>query len=247
MVSIFLVKLFKVATALFTEQITKWKETLKVDADALKYGDMYIAYYNQMYTKLHKYYEAVEIAYNATKAKKDKAEAIYKNLLTETTKKEMCEEYYKSQNVTENGYVVDNLQETQALSKKSYEALKEMLTNSPYNDWNLTPEKLNTIHEVLKEALALSKKAYDAVQVVAMEKDTDSVMYVNKETYKEACFNAKKALDNARELTYDAHEKAWFDNKNGKTYRKLYRKQQRTTLWLTYFSLRVYLLFDKHY
>ena len=239
-----LINLFKDVKEMITEQISKWKSTLKVDADALKYGDMHIAYYNQMYPELNKYYKAIEKAYNITEAEKDKAVAIYKILLTDTTKTEMYEKYYKSRNVTENGYV-DDLQEAQSLSKKSYEALKEMLKNSPYNDWNLTSEKLNTIHEVLKEALALSEKAYDAVQVVAMEKDTDSVMFVKKEAYKEACFNAKKALDNARQLTYDAHDKAWFDNKNGKTYRKLYWKQPRASLWLVYFSLRVYLLFDK--
>ena len=220
-----------------TKRITKWEGTLKVDADALKVGEMYDAYYNQMYPELKEYYVALEKAYNMTEVEKYKAVAIYKKLLIETTKTDMYKKYYKSQDVIENGYVVDNLQEAQALSKKSYKAAKAMSTNSPYNNWHLTAEKLNMIEKVLKEALTLSKKAYDAsklVETVAMEKD--------KEAYKEACFNAKKALDNARELTYEAHDKAWFDNKNGKTYRKLYWKT-RADLWLSYFTLRVYLLF----
>ena len=220
-----------------TKRITKWEGTLKVDADALKVGEMYDAYYNQMYPELKEYYVALEKAYNMTEVEKYKAVAIYKKLLTETTKTDMYKKYYKSQDVIENGYVVDNLQEAQALSKKSYKAAKTMSTNSPYNNWHLTAEKLNMIEKVLKEALTLSKKAYDAsklAETVAMEK--------NKEAYKEACFNAKKALDNARELTYEVHDKAWFDNKNGKTYRKLYWKT-RAGLWLSYFTLRVYLLF----
>ena len=222
-----------------TKRITKWEGTLKVDADALKVGEMYDAYYNQMYPELKEYYVALEKAYNMTEVEKYKAVAIYKKLLTETTKTDMYKKYYISQDVIENGYVVDNLQEAQALSKKSYKAAKAMSTNSPYNNWHLTAEKLNMIEKVLKEALALSKKAYEAsklVETVAMEK--------NKEAYKEACFNAKKALDNARELTYEAHDKAWFDNKNGKTYRKLYWKT-RAGLWLSYFTLRVYLLFHR--
>jgi len=230
-----------------TKRITKWEGTLKVDADALKVGEMYDAYYTQMYPELKEYYVTLEKAYNMTEVEKDKAVATYKKLLTETSKTEMYKKYYKSQNVIENGYVVDNLLEAQALSKKSYKAAKAMSINSPYNNWHLTAEKLNMIEKVLKEARALSKKAYEAsklVETVSMEKDTDDVMYVKKEAYKKACFNAKKALDNARELTYEAHDKAWFDNKNGKTYRKRYWKT-RADLWLSYFTLRVYLLFHE--
>ena len=234
-----------------TKRVTKWKETLKVDADALKVGEMYDAYYNQIYPELNKYNKALLKAYNVTEAEKDKAVAIYKNSKTEATKTVMYEKYYKSQDVIENGYIVDNLQEAQALSKKSYEAAKELSTNSPYNNRHLTAEELNILEKVLKEALALSKKAYDAVydaaydavEAVAMEKDSDKIIY-KKEVYKEACFNAKKALDNAQKLTYEAHDKAWFDNKNGKTYRKRYWKT-RADLWLTYFTLGVYLLFEK--
>lgn len=230
-----------------TKRVTKWKETLKVDADALKVGEMYDAYYNQIYPELNKYNKALHKAYKVTEAEKDKAVAIYKNSKTETTKTVMYEKYYKSQDVIENGYIVDNLQEAQALSKQSYEAAKELSTNSPYNNWHLTAEELNILEKVLKEALALSKKAYDAVydavEAVAMEKDSDKIIY-KKEVYKEACFNAKKALDNALKLTYEAHDKAWFDNKNGKTYRKQYWKT-RADLWLTYFTLGVYLLFEK--
>jgi hypothetical protein len=224
-----------------TKWITKWESRLKVDADALKVGEMYDAYYNQMYPELNKYNKALYKAYKVTEVEKDKAVTIYKNSKTDTTKTVMYEKYYKSQNVIENGYVVDNLQEAQTLSKKSYEAAKELSTNSPYNNWHLTAEELNILEKVLKEALALSKKAYDAVDAVAMEKDSDKIVY-KKEVYKEACFSAKKALDNARELTYKAHDKAWFDNKNGKTYRKRYWKT-RADLWLSYFTLRVYLLF----
>jgi hypothetical protein len=224
-----------------TKRVTKWKETLKVDADALKVGEMYDAYYNQMYPELNKYNKALYKAYKVTEVEKDKAVTIYKNSKTETTKTVMYEKYYKSQDVIENGYIVDNLQEAQALSKKSYEAAKELSTNSPYNSWYLTTEELNILEKVLKEALVLSKKAYDAVEAVAMEKDSDKIVY-KKEVYKEACFSAKKALDNARELTYEVHDKAWFDNKNGKTYRKRYWKT-RADLWLSYSTLRVYLLF----
>jgi len=230
-----------------TKWITKWENRLKIDADALKVGEMYDAYYNQIYPELNKYNKALLKAYNVTEAEKDKAVAIYKNSKTEATKTVMYEKYYKSQDVIENGYIVDNLQEAQALSKQSYEAAKELSTNFPYNNWHLTAEELNTLEKVLKEALALSKKAYDAmydaVEAVSMEKDSDKIVY-KKEVYKEACFSAKKALDNARKLTYEAHEKAWFDNKNGKTYRKLYWKT-RADLWLTYFTLRVYLLFER--
>lgn len=220
-------------------RITKWKGTLKVDADALKVGEMYDAYYNQMYPEVKKYYAMVKKAYNVTEAVKNKAVATYKESPNETTKTDMYKKRYISQDVIENGYVVDNPQVAFALSKNSYEAAKALSENSPLNNWYLTPEKLNMIDNVLKEALALSKKAYDAAKVieaVAMEKD--------KEVYKEACFNAKKALDNARKLTEDAHDKAWFDNKNGKTYRKLYWKT-RADLWITYFTLRVYLLFEE--
>jgi len=234
-----LIKLSKAMKA----RITKWNETLKVDADALKVGEMMDAYYDQIYIKLKKYNTAVKKAYKVTEAEKDKALAIYNKLLTETAKTEMYEKYYISQDVEKNGYVVNNLQEARSLSKKSYEAAKEMLENSPYNNWNLTVEELNMIDNVLKEALTLSKEAYDAVEAVAMEKDSDKIVY-KKEVYKEACFNAKKALDNAEIVTYNAHNKAWFDKENGKTYRKLYWKI-RADLWLTYFRLRVYLLFEK--
>ena len=220
--------------------ITKWKGTLKVDADALKVGEMYDAYYNQMYPELKKYYAMVEKAYNVTEVEKDNAVATYKESPNETTKTDMYKKYYISQDVIENGYVVDNPQVAFVLSKNSYEAAKALSENFPYNNWYLTAEKLNMIDNVLKEALALSKKAYEAakaIEAVTMEKD--------KEVYKEACFNAKKALDNAQKVTYDAHDKAWFDNKNGKTYRKRYWKT-RADLWITYFTLRVYLLFEKH-
>ena len=219
-------------------RITKWEETLFLDGEALKVGEMYDAYYKQMYPELKEYYAALEKAYNVTEAVKDKAVATYKESPNETTKTEMYKQYYISQNVIENGYV-DNSQVALALSNKSYEAVKALYKNSPYNDWYLTAEKLNMIDNVLKEALALSKKAYEAakaIEAVVIEKD--------KEVYKEACFNAKKALDNAQKVTYDAHEKAWFDNKNGKTYRKRYWKT-RADLWITYFTLRVYLLFEE--
>ena len=130
---------------------------------------------------------------------------------------------YISQDVIENGYVVDNPQVALTLSKKSYEAAKVLSDNFPYNNWYLTPEKLNMIDNVLKEALVLSKKAYEAVEAIKAIKAIEAIeaipMEKDKEVYKEACFNAKKALDNARELTYDADDKAWFDKKNGKTYR----------------------------
>jgi hypothetical protein len=243
MLSIFK-ELIKATKACITKQITKWKGTLKVDADALKVGEMYYAYYNQMYPELKKYYAMVEKAYNVTEAVKDKAVATYKESPNETTKTEMYKKYYISQDVIENGYVVDNPQVALVLSQNSYEAANALSENSPYNNWYLTAEKLNMIDNVLKETLALSKKAYEAakaIEAVPMEKDSDEIVY-KKEVYKEACFNAKKALDNARELTYEAHDKAWFDNKNGKTYRKLYWKS-RADLWITYFTLRVYLLF----
>ena len=220
-------------------RITKWEETLFLDGEALKVGEMYDAYYKQMYPELKEYYDALDKAYNVTEAVKDKAVATYKESPNETTKTDMYKKYYISQDVIENGYVVDNPQVAFALSKNSYEAAKALYENSPLNNWYLTAEKLNMIDNVLKEALALSKKAYEAakaIEAVAMEKD--------KEVYKEGCFNAKKALDNARKLTYDAHDKAWFDNKNGKTYRKLYWKS-RADLWITYFTLGVYLLFEE--
>ena len=163
-------------------------------------------------------------------------------------KKQMYEKYYKSRDVIENGYVVDNLQEAIALSKKSYDAA-EAMSQKAYNNWYLTVEELNMIDKVLKEALLLSKKAYEAAkvtEVAAMEKDSDDIMSIKKEVYKEACFNAKKALDNAQKVTYKAHDTAWFDKEYGKTYRKLYWKS-RADLWITYFTLRVYLLFEKHY
>lgn len=219
--------------------ITKWEETLFLDGEALKVGEMYDAYYKQMYPELKEYYAALDKAYHVTEVVKDKAVATYKESPNETTKTDMYKKYYISQHVIENGYVVDNPQVALALSKNSYEAAKALYKNSPYNNWYLTAEKLNMIDNVLKEAIALSKKAYDAaiaIEAVAMEKD--------KEVYKEACFNAKKALDNAQDLTYDAHEKAWFDIKNGKTYRKRYWKT-RADLWITYFTLRVYLLFEE--
>lgn len=243
MLSIFK-ELIKVIKTRITTQITKWEETLKVDADALKVGEMYNAYFNQIYPEVKEYYVALEKVYNVTEAVKDKAVATYKESPNETTKTEMYKKYYISRDVIENGYVVDNPQVALALSKKSYEAANALSENSPYNNWYLTPEKLNMIDNVLKEALALSKKAYDAakaIEAVPMKKDSDEIVY-KKEVYKEACFNAKKALDNAQNLTYDAHDKAWFDNKNGKTYRKLYWKS-RADLWITYFTLRVYLLF----
>lgn len=229
-------------------RIAKKLLKLKVDADALKYGEMYNAYFNQMYPELKKYYDALEKAYNVTEAEKNKAIAIYKESLNENEKKQMYEKYYKSRDVIENGYVVDNLQEAIALSKKSYDAA-EAMSQKAYNNWYLTVEELNMIDKVLKEALSLSKKAYEAAkvtEVAAMEKDSDDIMSIKKEVYKQACFNAKKALDNAQKVTYKAHDKAWFDKEYGKTYRKLYWKS-RADLWITYFTLRVYLLFEKHY
>ena len=236
-----MLSIFKELIKAIKARITKWEETLFLDAEALKVGEMYNAYFNQMYPEVKEYYVALEKAYNVTEAVKDKAVATYKESPNETTKTEMYQKYYISRDVIENGYVVDNPQVALTLSKKSYEAAKVLSDNFPYNNWYLTPEKLNMIDNVLKEALVLSKKAYEAVEAIKaieaipMEKD--------KEVYKEACFNAKKALDNARELTYDAHDKAWFDNTNGKTYRKRYWKT-RADLWITYFTLRVYLLFN---
>jgi hypothetical protein len=165
MLSIFK-ELIKATKACITKQITKWKGTLKVDADALKVGEMYYAYYNQMYPELKKYYAMVEKAYNVTEAVKDKAVATYKESPNETTKTEMYKKYYISQDVIENGYVVDNPQVALVLSKNSYEAANALSENSPYNNWYLTTEKLNMIDNVLKETLALSKKAYDAAKAI---------------------------------------------------------------------------------
>ena len=237
--------IFKELTKATKERITKWERTLKVDADVLKYSEMYDAYYNQMYPELKEYYTALEKAYNVIEIEKDKVIATFRKLKNNTTEAEIIKEYNKSRDVINNGYVVDNLQEALALSKKSYDAA-EAMSKKAYNNWYLTVEEINIIDEVLKEALSLSKKAYDAVKALDMEKDSDELMSVRKDTYKESCFNAKKALDNAQKVTYNAHDKAWFDKENGKTYRKRYWKS-RADLWLTYFSLRVYLLFEKHY
>lgn len=244
-----MLSIFKELIKAIKARITKWEETLFLDAEALKVGEMYNAYLNQMYPEVKEYYVALEKVYNVTEAVKDKAVATYKESPNETTKTEMYKKYYISRDVIENGYVVDNPQVALTLSKKSYEAAKALSENSPYNNWYLTAEKLNMIDNVLKEALALSKKAYEAVEAIKAIKAIEAIETIeavlkekDKEAYKEACFNAKKALDNAQNLTYDAHEKAWFDNKNGKTYRKLYWKS-RADLWITYFTLRVYLLF----
>lgn len=249
-----MLSIFKELIKAIKARITKWEETLFLDAEALKVGEMYNAYFNQMYPEVKEYYVALEKAYNVTEAVKDKAVATYKESPNETTKTEMYQKYYISRDVIENGYVVDNPQVALTLSKKSYEAAKVLSDNFPYNNWYLTPEKLNMIDNVLKEALVLSKKAYEAVEAVEAIKAIEAIeaikaieaipMEKDKEVYKEACFNAKKALDNARELTYDAHDKAWFDKKNGKTYRKRYWKT-RADLWITYFTLRVYLLFNE--
>ena len=238
-----MLSIFKELIKAIKARITKWEETLFLDAEALKVGEMYNAYFNQMYPEVKEYYVALEKVYNVTEAVKDKAVATYKESPNETTKTEMYQKYYISRDVIENGYVVDNPQVALTLSKKSYEAAKVLSDNFPYNNWYLTAEKLNMIDNVLKEALVLSKKAYEAVEAIKAIKAIEAIpMEKDKEVYKEACFNAKKALDNARELTYDAHDKAWFDNKNGKTYRKRYWKT-RADLWITYFTLRVYLLF----